>query len=230
VAVAGAPRILIAEDHAPTRAMIRRAVEQDGFAVTAEVPDAPGAIRAVRTDPPDLALLDIRMPGGGIHAARVIGDECPEVAVVMLTVSADDDDFFEALSAGASGYLLKGQGPTEVADALRRVLDGEAAIHGTMAKRLLHEYRSRGPSQRFRDRLPGGRRLTPREWEVLQLLDEGLGTSEIGDRLFVADVTVRSHLAAIIRKLGVGDRSGALQALRQARGATGEVADRPDDG
>jgi two-component system NarL family response regulator len=110
------------------------------------------------------------------------------------------------------------------------VLDGEAAIHGTMAKRLLHEYRSRGPSQRFRDRLPGGRRLTPREWEVLQLLDEGLGTSEIGDRLFVADVTVRSHLAAIIRKLGVGDRSGALQALRQARGATGEVADRPDDG
>ena len=103
MAVGSPPRVLIADDHAPTRAVVRRAVEDDGFIVCAEVPDADEAIHAARETHPNVALLDIRMPGSGIRAARVITNEQPGVAIVMLTVSADDSDLFSAFSAGATG-------------------------------------------------------------------------------------------------------------------------------
>jgi two-component system, NarL family, nitrate/nitrite response regulator NarL len=208
------PRVLIADDHAPTRAMIRRAIEQRGFLVTAEVSDAHDAIREARENPPDVALLDVRMPGGGIHAATVIGREHGDVCIVMLTVSAEDNDFFSALSAGASGYLLKGQDPASLAEALRRVLSGEAALDGVLTKRLVREYSTRTRWQAIRERLPGGHHLTEKEWQVLGFLNDGLVTSEIAERMFVAKVTVRTHLAAIVRKLGVADRAEAVQLLR----------------
>ena len=154
------------------------------------------------------------MPGSGIHAAQVIGTEQPGTAIVMLTVSAEDDDLLAALSAGASGYLLKGQDPAKIPEVLRLVLSGEAALPGTLVKRLAEEYRSRDVREGMHARIPAGARLTPREWEVLSLLNDGLATAEIGRRLFVADVTVRTHLAAIVRKLHVKDRSGALRLVR----------------
>ena len=212
------PSVLIADDHAPTRAVVRRTLEDGGFFVCADVPDADGAISAARRTNPDVALLDVRMPGSGIRAAQVIGTELPEVSVVMLTVSDDDDDLFSALSAGASGYLLKGQDPARFPELLRKVLSGEAALSGTLVKRLVQEYRARDARQKFRARIPLGARLTPKEWEVLELLNEGLGTADIAQRLFVADVTVRTHLATIVRKLNVKDRAGAL---RLVRGETG---------
>lgn len=215
MAVVPAPSVLIADDHAATRAMVRQAVEGGGFLVCADVPDADGAIRVARQARPDVALLDVRMPGSGIRAAKVIGTEQPQISVVMLTVSAEDDDLFAALSAGASGYLLKGQDPTKIPDVLRMVLSGEAAIPATLVKRLAEEYRVRDVRQRIRARLPGGVRLTPKEWEVLELLNDGLDTAEIGRRLFVADVTIRTHLAAIIRKLQVKDRAGVLRLVRR---------------
>jgi len=214
VAVVPGLSVLIADDHAPTRAMVRRAVEDGGFLVCADVPDADGAIHAARETRPDVALLDIRMPGSGIRAAEVIGTEQPRTSIVMLTVSAEDDDLFAALSAGASGYLLKGQDPTKIPNVLRMVLSGEAAIPGAFVKRLAEEYRARDEHRGIRARLPGSARLTPREWEVLELLNDGLGTAEIGRRLFVADVTVRTHLRAIIRKLRVKDRAGVLRLVR----------------
>ena len=136
----------------------------------------------------------------------------------MLTVSADTRDFFSALSAGASGYLLKGQDPASLAEALRRVLCGEAALDGMLAKRLIREYSTRTRWQAICERLPGGRHLTPKEWEVLGLLNEGLVTSDIAERMFVADVTVRTHLASIVRKLGVADRAEAVHVLRKHLG------------
>lgn len=209
-----APSVLIADDHAPTRALVRRAVELGGFLVCADVPDADKAIDAARRTRPDVALLDIRMPGSGIRAAEVIGTEQPRISIVMLTVSAEHDDLLTALSAGASGYVLKGHDPTKIPGVLRMVLAGEAALPAILVKRLAEEYRARDEHRGIRARLPGGARLTPREWEVLELLNDGLGTAEIGRRLFVADVTIRTHLAAIIRKLHVRDRAGVLRLVR----------------
>ena len=214
MAVAQHQRVVIADDHAPTRANIRRVVEKDGFIVCADVPDADGAIQAVRTTRPDVVLLDVRMPGGGIHAAEVIAAHQPEISIVMLTVSADDHDLFSALAAGASGYLLKGQDPRAIPEALRTVLSGEAVLPRRLVKRLVEEHGTREMQRRIRDRLPGGTRLTRREWEVLELLNEGLGTTEIAGRLYVADVTVRTHITAIIRKLQVENRDGALRLFR----------------
>jgi DNA-binding NarL/FixJ family response regulator len=208
------PRALIADDHAPTRAMVRRAVESDGFRVCAEVPDAYQAIRAAREARPDVAILDIRMPGGGIRAAKEISTEQPEISIVMLTVSDEDNDLFSALSAGASGYVLKGQDPATIPQALRIALAGEAALSGSLVKRLVKDYRVRDLRQRINAGVPHQARLTPRELEVLELLNEGLATAEIGTRLFVADVTVRTHLAAIMRKLDVNDREGLLKLVR----------------
>ena len=214
MAVIVQPRVLIADDHAATRALIRRAVEDDGFLVCAEAPDATGAIRAARETSPDVVLLDVRMPGGGIRAAEVIRTKQPEVFIVMLTISATDEDLFSAISAGASGYLLKGQEPAAIPSALRRVLSGEAALPGALVKRLVQEYRARDQDQRIRARLPRDARLTSKEWEVLELLNEGFGTAEISRRLFVAEVTVRSHVAALVRKLHLKDRVGLLRLLK----------------
>jgi DNA-binding NarL/FixJ family response regulator len=209
--------VLIADDHAPTRAMIRGAVESGGFEVIGEVPDAYGAIREARDTHPDVALLDVRMPGGGLYAAEVIASGQPDVSVVMLTVSADEDDFFSALSVGASGYLLKGQDPAEIPKALARVLSGEAAVDGMLAKRLVQEFRSQDPGRKRRSRLPNGAKLTPKEWEVLELLNEGSTTKEIAAHLQVEDVTVRTHLSNIYRKLNATSRSDALGMVRSHR-------------
>ena len=154
-----------------------------------------------------------------MHAATVIGREHGDVCIVMLTVSAENGDFFSALSAGASGYLLKGQDPASLAEALRRVLGGEAALDGVLAKRLVREYSTRTRWQTIRERLPGGRHLTPKEWEVLRLLNDGLVTSEIAQRMFVAKVTIRTHLAAIVRKLGVAEPRRSRRFASEALGA-----------
>jgi DNA-binding NarL/FixJ family response regulator len=214
MAVEAAPRVLIADDHAPTRAMIRWAVEQGGFVVVAEAPDAHGAIREFHQSRPDVVLLDIRMPGGGLRAAEVIASGRPEVCVVVLTVSADEEDFFAALSVGASGYLLKGQDPAEIPRALSRVLSGEAAIDGTLAKRLVQEFRTNGTGRRGGRRLPNGARLTPKEREVLSLLMDGRQTRQIAEQLDVADVTVRTHLSNIYRKLNARNRTEAVGLVR----------------
>ena len=204
--------VLIADDHPPTRADVRAALESDPrFAVTAEVGDAAAAVQeAVRTRP-DVCLLDIRMPGGGIAAVWEITARLPATKVVMLTVSRDDDDLFAALRAGASGYLLKDVDPERLPRTLAAVVEGDAAIPGTLVARLVAEFRDRGPRRRkvLADHV--GRELTSREWQVLDLLRMNLSTAEISERLFVSQATVRSHVAAILRKLRVPDRESAVR-------------------
>lgn len=209
-----AVRVLIADDHPPTRAGVQIALERDNFLVCAAVPDAPRAVEAARRERPDVCLLDIHMPGGGIHAADEISRELPDVAVVMLTVSRTDSDLFDALRAGASGYLLKDIDPARLPHALRGVLEGEAALPRHLVALLIEEFRER----RRRRRIPlVGRRsveLTDREWEVLDLMKQGLPTEQIADRLFVSPVTVRTHVSAILRKLRVSTRQAALELLK----------------
>ena len=208
-------RVLIADDHPPARAGVRMALERGGFIVCAEAPDGTTAVAAARRERPDVCLLDIHMPGDGIRAAETIARELPDTAVVMLTVSRSDADLFDALRAGACGYLLKDIDPARLPHALYGVLEGEAALPRRLVSLLIEEFRER----RRRRRIPlGGRRsveLTDREWEVLDLMRDGLSTDEIGARLFISPVTVRTHVSAILRKLHVPNREAAVALLER---------------
>jgi DNA-binding NarL/FixJ family response regulator len=216
VTVATRPiRVLIADDHAATRAGVRETVADDpGFQVCAEASNAQEAIDLAMSEQPDLCLLDVHMPGEGIRAASVITAALPDCAVVMLTVSRNDSDLFHSLRAGAAGYLLKDTDPRRLPDALRGVMAGEAAVPRSLVARLIHEFRDRGTR-----RLPtiGGRgvELTSREWEVLDLMAEGLTTAQIAERLFVSPVTVRRHISSIVEKLGAPDRATAVRLFRE---------------
>ena len=204
-------RVLIADDHAPTRSGVRKALEAGGFEVVAEAADGEHAVELARKLKPDVCLLDISMPGGGgIKAAATISEERPETAIVMLTAFAGDDELFDSLKAGAAGYLLKETDPNRLPFALRGILDGEAAVPRRLVARLIDEFRSQGR----RRRVPvGGKRgpeLTTRQWEVLELMGEGYTTTEIGRRLDVSPTTVRRHVSDILAKLGVSDRREAI--------------------
>jgi DNA-binding NarL/FixJ family response regulator len=184
-------RVILADDHPPTRAGVRRALETSGWIVCGEASDAKGAVDLALEHAPNVALLDIHMPGGGIVAAQEITSALPDTSVVMLTVSRHDGDLFSALRAGASGYLLKDIDPDRLSLALEGVLQGEAALPRNLVSRLMEEFRGRG---RRRMTLPNRQAvsLTAREWEVLELMGEGLRTAEIAERLQVSPVTVRT--------------------------------------
>lgn len=207
--------VLVADDHPPTRAGVRLALENGGFSVCAEVGDAAAAVEAALRLRPGICLLDIHMPGSGIAAADEIGTRVPEAAVVMLTVSQEDEDLFDALEAGAIGYLLKDTSPLRLPEALRAVLRGEAALPPHLVTKVVSEFRQR--RRRRRVSLPGRKPvdLTDREREVLAMMRDGLTTAEMAERLFVAPVTVRTHVAAILRKLRVPDRRAAVELLQR---------------
>lgn len=208
-------RVLVADDHPPTRARVRAALEGHGFAVCAEVADAASALAAATREHPDVCLLDIHMPGGGIPAAADITAALPDTAVVMFTVSRSDADLFDALRAGASGYLLKDTDPARLPLALRGVLEGEAALPRNLVIRLVEEFRGRGRRKRLSLRGRKGVELTSREWEVLELMREGLTTAEMAERLYVSKVTVRTHVSSILKKLRVPDRAAAVRLLEE---------------
>lgn len=209
-------RVLIADDHAPTRLGIRYALEHSDFDVCVEVASAPAAVEAALHERPDLALLDIHMPGNGILAARQIAASLPSTAVVMLTVSLDDADLFDALVAGAKGYLLKDIDPDRLPHALRDVLAGEAALPRGLVAKLITEFRHReSTGVRPHGALAA---LTTREWEVLDLMRRGLTTAQIATHLFVSPVTIRTHVSAVLHKLHVADRDAAVRILDGDRG------------
>lgn len=207
-------RVVLADDHTLMRTMIRRALEEDGFEVVAEAASADEALRAVHATRPDLCLLDIVMPGGGIEAAERIDAEVPGTSVVMLTASSNDDNLFRSVRAGALGYLLKDTDPDRLPVALRGVLNGEASIPRTLVARLVEEFR-----ERSKRRVPTMRRrgldLSEREWDVLELLRDGRTTKEIALEFDLSDVTVRRHISTMVRKLGVEDRAGAIALVEE---------------
>ena len=214
-------RVLVADDHPLTRLGIRHALG-DGFEVCAEAGDAEGALAAAQREQPDICLLDVRMPGNGIQAAARISAEVPRAAIVMISAAGDHDTLLAALRAGAVGYLSKDAAFTRLPEALRGVLDGEAAVPRDVTARLLGELRRPVRVRPLRPPMRANASLTARETDVLELLLEGLATVEIGRKLFLTPPTVRSHVAALLRKFGVRDRE-ALRArfaeadpLRQA--------------
>jgi DNA-binding NarL/FixJ family response regulator len=207
-------RVLVADDHPAIRVGVRLALEAAGMEVCAEEASGPAAVQAAIREQPDVCLLDVHMPGSGIEAARQIREDLSDTAVVMLTVSRDDDDLFEALKAGARGYLLKDIDPSRLPLALTAVLAGEAALPRTLVARVLEEFRQRATGVGGGLVRPGRDTLTSREWDVLDAMSEGLSTAEIARRLFVADVTVRRHIGSILRKLHVENRADAVRLAR----------------
>ena len=207
--------VVIADDHPPTRALVREALEQQDFSVVAEGASADEAVAAAREHRPDVCLLDIHMPGSGIVAAAEISQALPDTTLVMLTASQDDRDLFAALRAGASAYLVKGMDPHRIGPALRSALAGETTLPRWLVRQVMAEFE---PAPRRRLLLPHRAKhvqLTEREAEILDLMAEGLSTDEMAKRLFVAPVTVRSHIAAVLKKLQVKDRESAIRLSRQ---------------
>lgn len=205
-------RVVLADDHARLRARVREALEADGCVVCGEAATADEAIELCREHRPDVALLDIHMPGSGIRAAHEISTTLPDTAVVMLSQSAREDDLFDSLRAGASGYLLKDTDPATLGPSLRGVLNGEAAMTATLVTRILDEFRAPARA-RFRRGSAAASRLSPREWEVMELLAGGATTDEVARRLFLSRTTIRVHVSSVLRKLRVPDRESAIRLL-----------------
>ncbi len=206
-------RVVIADDHAPTRAGVRQALEADGCVVLAAVGDGPKAVAAALEHQPDVCLLDIHMPGGGIRAASEIVKAMPDTSVVMLTASRDDEDLFDALRAGASGYLLKDMDPDRLAAALRGVMAGEAALPRSLALKVMRQLQAPNRRRFIPGKGTGAARLTSRETEVLEMMAEGLSTEQIAEKMFIGKVTVRTHVSNVLKKLRVPDRESAVRLL-----------------
>ncbi len=209
-------RVVIADDHELYRRGMGVVVELDGSArIVGEASNGDEAVAVCARLRPDVVLMDVRMPGvGGIDACRRIGIECPETRILMLTMSDDESDLFEAIKAGASGYLLKDLPGEEVAEAIRKVHDGQAIIPPGMAATLLREFgrlsRDSGPSA------SPDTRLTEREVEVLRLVARGLANREIADSLVISENTVKNHVRNILEKLHLHSRvEAAVYAHRQ---------------
>jgi DNA-binding NarL/FixJ family response regulator len=210
--VSSAARVLLADDHVPTRDDMRRALEADArYVVCAEAGDAAGAIEAAVQEVPDVCILDVRMPGGGVAAAWEISARLPQTKIVMLTVSRDDTDLFASLRAGASGYLLKDIDPRQLPNTLGDVMNGEAVLTPELVARVIDEFRDRGPRRRHVLGRGGYETLTSREWQVLDLLRQGLSTAIIARRLVLSPVTVRSHINNILRKVRAESREALLR-------------------
>lgn len=211
-------QVLVADDDGVTRAGVRLALTGHGFEVCAEAANAAAAADAARRQQPDVALIDADLPGGGVAAAERVLAAAPRTLVVMLSASVEDDRLFAAVRAGARGYLLKDMDPTRLPMTLRGVLDGEAALPRALMGRVLEELRAVEHGRHASELTRLGVKLTRREREVLEQLDRGLETAEIGELLSISAVTVRRHVSEILRKLSASDREAALRLLRDPGG------------
>ena len=212
-----ADSVLIVDDHPLTREALSALLTQHGFSVVGQASDGEEAIGCARRLQPRLVLLDLSMPGlSGVEALPRLREAAPGCEVVVLTASGTEENLLSAIRGGAAGYLLKSEPPGRIAEFLRGVARGEAALSGEIARRLLDEVRDGGRRSGVPD--PIAAVLSAREVEVLLLLDEHLGTDQIARRLFISEHTVRSHVKSLLRKLGVSSRREALEALASARG------------
>jgi DNA-binding NarL/FixJ family response regulator len=208
-------RVILADDHALFRDGVASLVGAWGHDVVALASDGAEAVALAARLKPDLVLMDVRMPGtGGIEATRRISTQHPDIAIVMLTVSEDEDDLFEAIRAGARGYLLKNLEAAELRSMLDAVQRGEAAISAATAARILASLAApSGPAR-------GPHDLTERELDVLAQVTEGLRNKEIAGVLGITENTVKFHLRNILEKLHAGSRTElAALAVREGLAA-----------
>ncbi len=204
-------RVLIADD----QALFRRGLyvvlgTEDKIEVVAEAENGEEAIARTEELAPDVVLMDVRMPRvNGIDAARRIREISPSTKILMLTVSDEEDDLYEAIKAGANGYLLKEISVEEVAEAIRAVAQGQSLISPSMASKLLNEFNALAKRAEERNQYPAPT-LTSRELEVLRLVARGMSNREIADDLFISENTVKNHVRNILEKLHLHSRMEAV--------------------
>jgi DNA-binding NarL/FixJ family response regulator len=215
-AVSESIRVLVADHDGAGRAGVRMSLEGHGFVVCGEVDRAEDVAAAAARERPDVCLIEADLPGGGIAAAERVIATAPDTSVVMLSNTADEDKLVAAVRAGARGYLLKDMDPDRLPNALRGVLEGEAALPRALMGRVLEELRAMEHGRHAGELARLGVQLTRREREVLEQLDRGLSTAEISKVLSISAVTVRRHVSEILRKLSASDREAALRLLRDA--------------
>ncbi len=200
-------RILIADDHSVVRAGLRSLLEHQGhFRVIAEASTGEEAIRFAKEHRPDVAVLDIRMPGvSGIEACRQIIDSVPGCKVVMLTSYAEDELLMAAIQAGASGYVLKRIGDNELVQAVERVSRGEGMLDPAMTASVFAEVRKANQAQHA----AAFSELTPQEMAVLAHVAEGMTNRQIAVKLYLGEGTVRNYVSSILSKIGASNRAEA---------------------
>ncbi len=204
-------RVLIADD----QALFRRGLfvvlaGEERIKVVAEADNGEDAVARAEQLAPDVVLMDVRMPRlSGIEAARQVRDLVPTTKILMLTVSDEEDDLYEAIKAGANGYLLKEISVEEVAEAIRAVVQGQSLISPSMASKLLNEFNAlaRRAAQQEQVSAPV---LTARELEVLKLVARGLSNREVAEGLFISENTVKNHVRNILEKLHLHSRMEAV--------------------
>ncbi|HET9732560.1 MAG TPA: response regulator transcription factor [Acidimicrobiales bacterium] len=219
-----AVRVLIADD----QALFRRGLyvvlgTEEGIEVVGEAENGEEAVAKAEETAPDVVLMDVRMPRlNGIEAARRIRDIAPTAKILMLTVSDEEEDLYEAIKAGANGYLLKEISVEEVAEAIRAVVQGQSLISPSMASKLLNEFNSLSRRAEERQQFPAPS-LTGRELEVLKLVARGMSNREIADDLFISENTVKNHVRNILEKLHLHSRMQAVMyAVRERLIDTGD--------
>jgi DNA-binding NarL/FixJ family response regulator len=204
-------RVLIVDDHALFRRGIQMVLESEpDIEVVGEASDGNEALEQAEQTTPDVVLMDVRMPRlSGIEAAGVLKDTMPSTRIIMLTISDEEGDLYEAIKAGASGYLLKEISIEEVAGAVRSVHQGQSMISPAMASKLLTEFASMARGRQERTSVPAPR-LTERELQVLKLVARGKNNRDIGTDLFISENTVKNHVRNILDKLHLHSRMEAV--------------------
>ena len=209
-------RVVIVDDHPLLREGVAHTLNSDpNIDVVAEGADADDAIRLANDMLPDIILLDISMPGGGVTAAKAISASCPVVTIAMLTVSEHDDDVLGSLQNGARGYILKGIGGPELIEIVKGLHDGNPYVSPGLFARLLSEVKNGGQEKSASvDRLSA---LTAREEQILELVSQGMSNKEIGNELGIAEKTVKHYVTNVLQKLQVRNRVEAALLAQKAK-------------
>ncbi|RFC67901.1 MULTISPECIES: response regulator [Mesorhizobium] len=208
-------RVAIVDDHPLFRAGVARSLEETGdFEILGEGSTADDAKRLAQDLRPDILLLDVSLPGGGLNVVQPIIAENPSQKIVMLTVSESNEDISKALTSGAYGYILKGIGSRSLVEILKRVSEGEQYLSPVLSARLLS-----GIGKQSDEARSGIQHLTRRESEILELVGLGLSNKVIAGRLELEEKTIKHHMTRILSKLGVTNRTEAALMLRDTRDA-----------
>ena len=219
-------KVFLLDDHEIVRRGLRDLLEAAGFDVVGEAGTAAEALARIPPTAPQVAVLDVRLPDGdGVEVCREIRSRNPEIACLMLTSYSDDEALFDAIMAGAAGYVLKQIKGTELVDAIRKVADGQSLLDPALTAKVLDRLRSGGAQDERIDS------LTDQERRILELLAEGMTNRQIAEQMFLAEKTIKNYVSNLLAKMGMERRTeAAVYAARLSeRRRRGTARHRPDD-